>query len=67
LQRSFMVGDKIDDLLLARKAKLAFGILVRTGNGRQSEKKLRKVKLGRSAVVSNILSAAKWIAKKQKG
>ena len=41
LKRSYVVGDKMDDLLLARKAKLAGGLLVRTGNGRRSEKKLK--------------------------
>jgi D-glycero-D-manno-heptose 1,7-bisphosphate phosphatase len=61
LKRSYVVGDKIDDLLLARNAKVAGGILVRTGNGRKSEKKLISAGLKGTVVVSNILKAAKWI------
>src|SRR5258708_3509777 len=51
LKRSYVVGDKIDDLMLARKARVAAGILVRTGKGRRSEKKLTSTKLGKSVVV----------------
>jgi D-glycero-D-manno-heptose 1,7-bisphosphate phosphatase len=64
LKHSYVVGDKMDDLLLACKAKLAGGLLVRTGNGRRSEKKLKITSLPKSAVVSDILGAAKWIASK---
>jgi D,D-heptose 1,7-bisphosphate phosphatase len=61
LKNSFVVGDKMDDLLLAQNAKVVGGILVRTGNGRQSEKELKKVKLKNSVVVSNLFQAAQWI------
>jgi D-glycero-D-manno-heptose 1,7-bisphosphate phosphatase len=61
LKRSYVVGDKMDDLLLARKAKLAGGLLVRTGNGRKNEKKLKATPLPKSFVVSDILGAARWI------
>jgi D-glycero-D-manno-heptose 1,7-bisphosphate phosphatase len=61
LKRSYVVGDKMDDLLLARKAKLSGGLLVRTGNGRKNEKELKAAPLPKSFVVSDILSAAKWI------
>ncbi len=64
LKRSYVVGDKMDDLLLARKAKLAGGLLVRTGNGRKNEKKLKAHPLPKCEVVSDILGAAKWIASK---
>ena len=64
LKRSYVVGDKMDDLLLARKAKLAGGLLVRTGNGRRSEKKLKVTPLPKSAVVSDVFGAAKWIVSK---
>ncbi|HTC20257.1 MAG TPA: HAD family hydrolase [bacterium] len=64
LKRSYVVGDKMDDLLLARKAKLAGGLLVRTGNGRMSEKKLKATPLPRTSVVSDILGAARWILTK---
>ncbi len=64
LKHSYVVGDKIDDLLLARKAKVAGGLLVRTGNGRRSEKKLKVTPLPKSTVVSDVLSAGKWITAK---
>jgi D-glycero-D-manno-heptose 1,7-bisphosphate phosphatase len=38
LRRSFIVGDKIDDLSTARAAGLAGGILVLTGYGKKSRK-----------------------------
>ena len=61
LKESYMVGDKIDDLLLARNARMAKGLLVRTGNGRKSEKELKARKLPSGMVVSNIARASKWI------
>lgn len=61
LQASYMVGDKIDDLLLARNAKLAGGILVKTGNGRKSAKKLKATPHAKAAPVSNLLGAARYI------
>lgn len=61
LKESFVVGDKVDDLLLARNARLAQGILVRTGNGRQSEKQLASAGLQESPVVRDILQAAHWV------
>ncbi len=65
LKRSYIIGDKMDDLFLARKAKLAGALLVLTGNGRKSEKKLKVSPLSKSFVVSDILSAAKWILTQQ--
>jgi D,D-heptose 1,7-bisphosphate phosphatase len=61
LKKSYVVGDKMDDLLLARNAKVATGVLVRTGNGRQSERELKKTRLKHSVVVSGMAQAAKWI------
>jgi len=58
LRHSYMVGDKIDDLQLARNAKLAKGFLVRTGNGRKSEKKLKAHPVAGSRVVPGLLEAA---------
>ena len=66
LKGSYMVGDKIDDLLLARNAKLAGGILVRTGNGRKSLKKLRAVPIAKTAPVSDLLRAAQYVLAKRK-
>ena len=61
LKKSYVVGDKLDDVLLAKNAKVAAGLLVRTGNGRKSELEFRKLKLKNSAVVSNLAQAAQWI------
>ena len=61
LKKSYVVGDKMDDVLLARNAKVAAGLLVRTGNGRKSELEFKKLKLKNSAVVSNLAQAAQWI------
>ena len=61
LRNSYMVGDKMDDLTLVKNARIARGILVLTGNGRKSEKKLNSLKPGKTVVVSDILAAAKWI------
>lgn len=65
LQHSYMVGDKIDDMELARNAKVAGGILVRTGNGRKSEKKLKASPLAKSVVASDVLGAARLILAEQ--
>jgi D,D-heptose 1,7-bisphosphate phosphatase len=61
LKRSYVVGDKFDDLLLARNAKVAKGILVKTGYGKKSEKKLKNTPLAKSPVVSDVLKAARFI------
>lgn len=66
LKRSYVVGDKRDDLLLARKAKAAGGLLVLTGNGRQSAKDLKRSPLPKSVVVSDILKAGEWIVNQSK-
>lgn len=67
LNKSYMVGDKLDDLRLAKRAGLAGGFLVRTGNGRKSEKELGRAGLGKTVVVKDILSAARWIIRKTEG
>ena len=65
LKRSYAVGDKMDDLLLARNARLAGGFLVRTGKGRESEKQLKIHPVRNSVVVSGLLGAAKVIVARQ--
>ena len=62
LENSFVVGDKMDDLLLARQARLKGGLLVRTGKGRKSQKELASRPIPRSVVVPDIWKAAQWIA-----
>jgi D-glycero-D-manno-heptose 1,7-bisphosphate phosphatase len=61
LKRSYVVGDKMDDLLLAQKARVAGGLLVRTGKGRKSEKELGRAGLRNAVVAKDVLSAARWI------
>jgi D-glycero-D-manno-heptose 1,7-bisphosphate phosphatase len=61
LKKSYVVGDKMDDVLLARNARVAAGLLVRTGNGRKSEMEFKKLRLKNSVVVSNLAHAAQWI------
>jgi D-glycero-D-manno-heptose 1,7-bisphosphate phosphatase len=62
LKRSWMVGDKLDDLRLAGKAHLAGALLVRTGKGRGSER-LLKGPLRATPVTGDILAAARWIVR----
>jgi D-glycero-D-manno-heptose 1,7-bisphosphate phosphatase len=61
LKKSYVVGDKMDDVLLAQNARVAAGLLVRTGNGRKSEIEFKKLRPQNSAVVSNLAQAAQWI------
>jgi D-glycero-D-manno-heptose 1,7-bisphosphate phosphatase len=61
LKRSFMVGDKRDDMLLSVNARLAGGLLVRTGKGKMSEKELKKKNIPKTWVVSNLRQAVKKI------
>ena len=62
IKNSFVVGDKMDDLLLARKARLKAGLLVGTGKGRKSRRELASRPIPRSVVVPDIWKAALWIA-----
>lgn len=64
LKRSYVVGDKMDDLLLTRKSRLAGGILVKTGKGKKSQKELAKRPVPKSVVVTDILAAARHILKR---
>lgn len=66
LSNSYVVGDKIDDILLAHNAKVPQGILVMTGNGRKSRKLMKAHLLAKTAVASDVLSAAKWILENSK-
>lgn len=67
LKHSYVVGDKISELQLARNAGTSQGILVRTGSGRKSEKELEAKPIAKSAVVSDILKAAKYILDRKTG
>ncbi|HUP57156.1 MAG TPA: HAD family hydrolase [Bdellovibrionota bacterium] len=59
LSRSFMIGDKFSDLVVGKNAGCRGSILVRTGDGRVTESKLKP---GEAAYVADsLLDAAKWI------
>lgn len=62
LKRSYVIGDKIDDLLLAKTAGLAGAYLVKTGKGRKSAESLAAHPVKGAEVVPNLLSAARKIA-----
>lgn len=64
LKNSYMIGDKLDDLGLAKAARLAGGILVRTGKGRRAERELKKLK-DKSPVVRGLARAAAVILSKK--
>jgi len=64
LKASYVVGDKADDVLLARRAGLKAGLLVLTGYGRKSRRGLKSA--GSAPVVANALAAAMYILKRKK-
>lgn len=66
LKRSFVVGDKMDDMLLGQNAKVAGSILVGTGKGKEHQKRLMMEPLARTWVASDILAAARSILAKRK-
>ena len=57
-KRSFMVGDQVRDVELARRAGL-IPILVLTGAGQTSYAKIKNKKV---KVTANLFTAAKWIS-----
>jgi D-glycero-D-manno-heptose 1,7-bisphosphate phosphatase len=67
LSRSYMVGDKVDDLLLAEKARLAGGLLVRTGSGNRSARELRKRGWKTVPVFAGVPAAVGWILRHEPG
>ena len=60
LSRSYMIGDKLIDLQAGWNAGLRRSILVRTGYGREVERK-EKASLGGAIVTDNICTAVDWI------
>ena len=63
LSRSYVVGDNLGDVELAKNARLAAGVLVRTGHGRYNVAEVRKLKMKNSHIVPGIAQAARWILK----
>jgi D-glycero-D-manno-heptose 1,7-bisphosphate phosphatase len=60
LARSYMIGDKIDDLMFARAIGAA-PILVLTGYGAESQKKLNDLEIPPAAVAADLRDAVDWI------
>lgn len=66
LKKSYMVGDKVDDILLGLNIK-AQPILVLTGFGVESHTKLKRKGIRPAYIASNLLDAVNWILQKEKG
>ncbi len=62
---SYMVGDKVEDILFGINIK-ATVILVLTGYGQESLKKLKAKGIQPAYVAKNLLDAADWIVEKEK-
>lgn len=60
LAQSYMVGDKLIDVVTGHNAGCAASLLVRTGYGAETERKETE-KLGRAVVVDDLVAAADWI------
>jgi len=65
LSGSYMVGDKIEDLLFGRNIG-ARPVLVLSGEGKDSFKRLKKEKIRPAFIAENLLSAVDWILAQEK-
>ncbi len=61
LTTAFMVGDSEKDMVCARKAGCKYAVLVRTGNGQKTEKRLLEKGLSPDHVAPDLYAAAQWI------
>ena len=67
LKKSWMVGDSVKDMACARNAGCGGTILVRTGNGRSSERILLEKETPPDHIADNLLDAVNWILEKTAG
>jgi D-glycero-D-manno-heptose 1,7-bisphosphate phosphatase len=65
LAGSYMIGDKPDDIAFARKIGAA-SVLVLTGQGRDSRRRLRAAGLEPDHVAAGVLTAARWIIRRER-
>jgi D-glycero-D-manno-heptose 1,7-bisphosphate phosphatase len=65
LKRSYMVGDKVEDILFGRNIR-ATPVLVLTGYGRKSRPQLEKMRISPAYIAADVLGAAEWILKREK-
>jgi len=66
LARSYMVGDKPDDIVFARNIG-ASPVLVLTGQGRSARGRLRSAGIEPDHVSAGVLTAARWIVRREGG
>jgi D-glycero-D-manno-heptose 1,7-bisphosphate phosphatase len=66
LGRSYMVGDKPDDVAFGRTIG-ATPVLVLTGRGRDSRRRRRGRNPGPAHVAADVLAAVRWIVRREKG
>jgi phosphoglycolate phosphatase-like HAD superfamily hydrolase len=62
---SYMIGDKVEDILFGININ-ATVILVLTGYGQESRKKLEDKGIQPAYVAKNLLDAAEWIVEQEK-
>ena len=61
LTNSYMIGDKLSDIEVGENAGVKASVLVRTGNGQETEHKMQP---GQAAYIADgFLEAAQWITK----
>jgi len=65
LARSYMIGDKPDDIAFARNIGAA-PVLVLTGQGRASRMRVRALSPDPVHVASGVLSAVRWIIRRER-
>jgi len=61
----YMIGDKVEDILFGININAA-PILVLTGHGQESQKKLKDMEIQPAFVAKNLLEAAEWIIEQEK-
>ncbi len=61
LSAAGLVGDRAGDILSARRAGLAYALLVRTGQGETALAELSALGVQPDAVVADLAAAAEWI------
>lgn len=61
LTRAFMVGDSVKDMACAQNAGCGHAVLVRTGNGKESEEILKKQGPLPDFIADSLCEAAEWI------
>ena len=64
ISQSYMIGDKVEDILFGLNIK-ANPILVLTGYGKKSLKKLREQGVQAAYIAQNLLDAVNWILERE--